>query len=526
MNEQLPDGWVEVTLSDVCTKPQYGWTSKAGKEGKIKYLRTTDISNGDLNWETVPFCIEEPDNIDKYQVRKNDILVSRAGSVGLSFRITEDVTFPAAFASYLIRFQPTQVALPKLVEYFLQSNAYWDQISDFSSGIAIPNINGSKLETLVLPLPPLAEQARVVLALDRLMARVQSAQEQLATVPKLLKRFRQSVLSAAVSGKLTEDWREGEKGDWVETTLIEVVKEKPRNGFSPQPANHVTKTLSLTLSATTSGTFNPKHFKYIDATIPLDSHLWLKKGDILIQRANSLDFVGTAAIYDQADYKFIYPDLMMKVTANSKILPQFLLYSLSNEDVRKYFRENATGTTGNMPKINQGVVMNTPISLPPISEQNEIVARVSNLWDWADKLEASYKLAKRQLDALPAGILAKAFAGELTEQDPTDEPAQVLLERIRAERLQQPKESKPKRVPIEATAAKQRKKMAEQLRSIKEILGNTNAPVPADTVWKQSVHKDDIEAFYADLKQLVDVEGSVADVKEDGQSYLKLTHAD
>ena len=154
MNEQLPDGWVEVSLSDVCTKPQYGWTSKAGKEGKIKYLRTTDISNGDLNWETVPFCIEEPDNIDKYQVRKNDILVSRAGSVGLSFRITEDVDFPAAFASYLIRFQPTEVALPQLVEYFLQSDAYWNQISDFSAGIAVPNVNGSKLETLVLPSRP------------------------------------------------------------------------------------------------------------------------------------------------------------------------------------------------------------------------------------------------------------------------------------------------------------------------------------------------------------------------------------
>jgi|GEM_PF-6299414 len=368
--------------------------------------------------------------------------------------------------------------------YFLQAKK--EEIVGL--GVAQPNISQTILKEITIPLPPLAEQARIVAVLDGLLGRVRTAQEQ--TVPKLLKRFRQGVLSAAVSGKLTEVDEES----WEATNLMSVIKEKPRNGFSPQPVNHPTATKSLTLSATTSGKFNPKYFKYIENEISLDSHLWLRKGDILIQRANSLDFVGTAAIYDQKDLEFIYPDLMMKVTANEKILPEYLLYCLSEPSTRIYFKDNATGSTGNMPKINQGTVMNTPILLPQLPEQQEIVRWVSGLLVWADKLEEGYEAAKRQLDAMPAAILAKAFAGELTEQNLDDEPASVMLERIRAERLAEQQRPKEKKKPTIDKTPKRRKTMAEQLRSIKEILTATPAPVSAHTVWQQSVYYNEAKS--------------------------------
>src|SRR5689334_25190089 len=98
----LPRSWFDAALGQICSKPQYGWTTRATRHGKVKYLRTTDISSGGkLNWEQVPFCEFEPEDIDRFRVSQDDILVSRAGSVGVSFRI-DDAPQNAVFASYLI----------------------------------------------------------------------------------------------------------------------------------------------------------------------------------------------------------------------------------------------------------------------------------------------------------------------------------------------------------------------------------------------------------------------------------------
>src|SRR5687768_4711379 len=140
---ELPAGWANTKLGLICSKPQYGWTSKASREGRIKYVRTTDISGGEINWDEVPFCELEPDDIDKFRVHENDILVSRAGSVGVSFRI-KDVPYDAVFASYLIRFNALESSLPRYIEFFLRSQDYWRSISEFSAGIAVPNVNASK----------------------------------------------------------------------------------------------------------------------------------------------------------------------------------------------------------------------------------------------------------------------------------------------------------------------------------------------------------------------------------------------
>ena len=203
----LPRGWATTTLGEICSKPQYGWTSKASRIGRIKYLRTTDISSGQLDWNDVPFCELEPSDVEKFRVREDDILVSRAGSVGVSFRI-KDVPDDAVFASYLIRFNPLKCALPKYVEYFLQSYDYWRAISESSAGIAIPNVNASKLAELRIPLSPLREQSRIVAKLDKVLSRVDAAQARLVSIPRILKRFRESVLGAACLGQLTAAWRE------------------------------------------------------------------------------------------------------------------------------------------------------------------------------------------------------------------------------------------------------------------------------------------------------------------------------
>ncbi|HEY9708782.1 MAG TPA: restriction endonuclease subunit S, partial [Oculatellaceae cyanobacterium] len=162
----------------------------------------------------------------------------------------------------------------------------------------------------------------------------------------------------------------------------------PRNGYSPKPVDYVTPVKSLTLSATTSGKFNNQYFKYIDEKIESDSHLWLEDGDILIQRANTIEYVGVTAIYWGADQEFIYPDLMMKIRIANGLHLDFLHQAINSKSSRKFLRERASGTSGSMPKINQMTVNSLPLPLPPCAEQGRIIAKVDRLMSLCDELEA------------------------------------------------------------------------------------------------------------------------------------------
>jgi len=150
----LPTGWAETTLGDVCQPSQYGWTTSATRENAgLKFLRTTDITKGPVNWDTVPYCVEEPPDIDRYQLTAGDIVISRAGSIGFSAYL--DRVEPAVFASYLIRFRPHESLNGRYLGWFLKSPIYWKQIGEAASGITLANVNAKKLSAVHLPLAPL-----------------------------------------------------------------------------------------------------------------------------------------------------------------------------------------------------------------------------------------------------------------------------------------------------------------------------------------------------------------------------------
>ena len=427
---ELPKGWLISSLGDIAGKGQYGWTTKASSKGSVRFLRTTDITKREVNWPAVPFCEEPPGDLSKFILKAGDIVISRAGSVGFNKLITS-VPEMAVFASYLIRFRPSKAIDPKFLAAYLKSDDYWNGIKSASAGIALANVNAANLAQLPIPLPPLAEQTRIANQLDTLLIRIQSCNDRFDAIPALLKRFRQAVLSAGTTGALTADWRGSDSTEsWDTCTIGQVLNGKPRNGYSPQAADYETPIRSLTLSATTTGKFLAQHSKFIDEAIPEDSYLWLEPGDILIQRANSLEHVGVSAIFDGDAKQFIYPDLMMRCRPNERIKSKYLFYALSAESTRDYFRKNATGTAGNMPKINQQTVMSAPLLLPPMDEQAEIVRRVEALFALADRIEARATAARTQAQRLTPLVLSKAFRGELVPQDANDEPADALLIRI------------------------------------------------------------------------------------------------
>ena len=329
--------------------------------------------------------------------------------------------------------------------YYLLRNEKNRFISKGKGG-AQPNISQALIKTHEIALPPLAEQQEIAARLNTLLAQVDTLKGRLDALPAILKRFRQSVLAAAVSGKLTEEWRGAvQLKGWENKTLLDVVQAKPRNGNSPKGVDYETPYKNLTLSAITPGYFQEDKFKYVDIDITDDSYLWVKHGDVLIQRANTLEYVGVSAVYKGPSNRYVYPDLIMKCVPNESIVGDYLHYSLMSYKVRKYFRDNATGTAGNMPKINQKVVCLAPISLPPIIEQAEIVRRIEQLFAFADQVEQRVKDAQSRVNHLTQSILAKAFRGELTadwrQQHPElitgEHSAEALLTRIQAERAAQ-----------------------------------------------------------------------------------------
>ncbi len=434
---KYPNNWLITNLEVILERITNGSSLKQIEEKAAGYYpisRIETIANEKIDFNRVKYVLPSEDDIEKYGLKYGDILFSHINSdkhLGKTAIFTSEETLIHGINLLLIRSNKNYNSffLNYLFKYFRQSGIF---IGLAQRAVNQSSINQKKLKAIQIPLPPLPEQQRIVAKLDTLFASLESTKSRLDKIPQLLKYFRQAVLTQAVTGKLTEEWREGkELEEWKKTKLSQLIKEKPRNGFSPKGVDYETNVKSLTLSATTTGKFDPTKVKYLDIDAPdKESHLWLKKGDILIQRSNSLDYVGTSAIYDCEDYEFIYPDIMMKIQVNEGVSNIFISYVLSSTETKTYFKDNASGTAGNMPKINQGVVMNTPVTYPDILEQQEIVRRVESLFAKADAIEKRYKALKQKIDTLPQALLGKAFKGELVEQLPTDGDAKDLLAEI------------------------------------------------------------------------------------------------
>ncbi len=470
----VPDSWQWIYLERISTKIHYGYTASANHELlDVRLLRITDIQDNRVNWESVPGCEISSDDLEKFKLQNGDLLIARTGgTIGKSF-LVESISLNAVFASYLIRVVLCNQAFSKYIKLFLDSPLYWEQLYAKSMGTGQPNVNATSLKSLIVPLPPIAEQKRIVAKVDRLLIlcdeiekRQQQRQETIVkmnesavaqllssqnpddfrqhwqricnnfdllySIPETIPKLRQAILQLAVQGKLVpqdpndepamlllekikferKDLAKKDKiaklqnfppissdkfpyqlpESWLWIPLGEMLVFGPRNGYSPKPVDYPTKIKTLTLSATTSGQFKSECFKYIDEEIEVESHLWLEKGDILMQRANTIEYVGIAAVYQGSSRgEYIYPDLMMKLRCSKFLEIGYLHIAINSEKSRNFLRTRATGTSSNMPKINQTTVNNLPIPLPPLAEQKRIVAKVDRLMSLCDELEGKLK---------------------------------------------------------------------------------------------------------------------------------------
>lgn len=322
--------------------------------------------------------------------------------------------------------------IPEYVRHYLLSSI--DYVDSLASGTTFREVSGKRVASIALPLAPEAEQRRIVAKLDALTARLAQARAELDRVPALARRLRETAVETDLAPQAGDT-------SWHEYKLEELIAEGPANGWSPKSDPGAQGALTLKLTATTSGRLrlDEAAVKRIHEAPKSDSKYWLRSGDLLIQRANALEHVGAAAIFDGPAQTYIYPDLMMRLRFDDRNLTRLVWYRLNSPETRRYFRDEATGTAGNMPKINGSTVRNTRICLPAKSRWPALVSQLDAAFARADRLEAEAARARALLDRFEAAILARAFRGELVPQDPNDEPANVLLDRIRAQRATAPK---------------------------------------------------------------------------------------
>lgn len=199
----LPDSWSWARLSILAESIKYGYTaSSTVDEVGPRMLRITDIQNEKVDWSIVPYCRIEPAMIAKYRLARGDLLFARTGATtGKSYLLTDEPP-PAVFASYLIRVRLQPKVLPSYIFAFFRSALYWQQVLDASVGTGQPNVNGTKLANLWIPLPSSDEQAEIVRRVEELLALADSLAARIQTASDCVERTSQAILAKAFRGEL------------------------------------------------------------------------------------------------------------------------------------------------------------------------------------------------------------------------------------------------------------------------------------------------------------------------------------
>ncbi len=203
---EIPQGWEWERWGNLSFSIQYGYNAPAEDTGDIRMVRISDIQKGNVLWATVPFCRICQNEIDTYLLKKNDILFARTGgTVGKSFLVNE-VPYPSIYAGYLIRTRYSNMLSAQYMKYFMESELYWEQLRNGTIATAQPNCNGKTLAKMFLPVPPYNEQIRITDKLNHVLEHVRKygvSQDRLDKLNiQILDLLKKSILQEAIQGKL------------------------------------------------------------------------------------------------------------------------------------------------------------------------------------------------------------------------------------------------------------------------------------------------------------------------------------
>ncbi|NYS60506.1 restriction endonuclease subunit S [Halomonas salicampi] len=391
--------------------------------GKIK-KSYTNFADGDIIFAKVTPCFENG---------KAAIVRDMPGGIG-------------AGSSEFYVLRPTSKEIsPTLIFATIKSQSFMQQGAESMTGaVGLRRVPRAFVEAFPVALPPAAEQKAIADKLDTLLAQVENTKARLERIPQILKRFRQSVLAAAMSGRLTEEWRSmSELTGWANISLRNLVQniEAGKNLKCIETPPGENEFGIIKISAVTWGTYDEEQSKTLpEKNLFLESRR-IKVGDFLISRANTIDLLGNPVIVQKVTKNLMLSDKVLRLNMDDedKAWVNIFLRSMTG---RKEIQDRSTGNQMSMRNIGQKALLEIPIPKPLYEEQTEIVRRVDQLFAHADRIEQQVNNALGRVNNLTQSILAKAFRGELTEQWRKDNPelisgdnsAEALLERIKAEK--------------------------------------------------------------------------------------------
>ncbi|MFN9669784.1 MAG: restriction endonuclease subunit S [Pseudanabaena sp.] len=424
MSDDLPMGWDKVLLGDLAEylnvsafKPT-DWVNEGMPIIRIQNL-TDPTKPMNLTTRIVP---------ENLLVKDGDILVSWSATLDAFIWDRGD----AWLNQHIFRVLPHEKIVEKYFLFFLLKREIANLIgTEHLHGSTMKHINRGPFLSHEVALPPLNEQRRIVDKLDRIGDRQRSARNELSHIPKLIARYKQAVLAASCSGKLTEDFRLSNSLSISSISLSEVCN-SISDGDHQAPPRSETGIPFITISAINDGSLSlNKATRFVPKSY-FESLSKIRKpeiDDILFTVTGS---IGIPVIVD-TDEPFVFQRHIAILKANKNIiLAKYLLYALGSDQIQKQALNVATGTA--QLTIPLGGLRNFQIQLPSLEEQKEIVRRVEKMFAKIDKMEEEYQKAAKLCDRLEQATLAKAFRGELVPQDPNDEPASVLLEQVKREK--------------------------------------------------------------------------------------------
>jgi type I restriction enzyme S subunit len=392
-----PNTWATPRLSELCSII-YGYTDSATLEPiGPRFLRITDIQDDMVNWDTVPYCNIEPNKLSRYRLQSGDIVFSRTGATtGKSFLVSDPPE--AVFASYLIRLRLSKdLALPKFVNYFFQTSSYWQVIAKGSVGSAQGGFNATKLGELVIPMPPIKVQERIVALLDEALESVATAKA------NTLK----SITCAREACNIYSNELLVVRSGWKVSTIGESCI--LRSGTTLPPTMEKAtgeipylKVADMNLAENLDGVTGSS--RYVGRTslsasniLPTGTTIFPKRGGAILTNKKRLT---TCPICADLNIMGVYP--------TPRLDPRFLFHYFLGLDLRQF------NSGSSIPQINNYNIEPLIIAFPTsVAEQKRISAMIDRMAEETEFLVTVLKKRVAALDDLRKSLLCQAFSGNL-----------------------------------------------------------------------------------------------------------------